>query len=148
MVACRRPGAICSYHTGKVSSSPTHVMSLKVIKHGTLDTIQDLGRYGFQFMGINPGGVMDVVAAQAANMLVGNSVAEAVIELHFPAAAILFEHDALIALSGGDFEAVLNDCFIPLNTPVIVTKYSVLQFTKYNRGARCYLAVHGGFNLP
>ena len=43
-------------------------MSLKIIKAGVLDTIQDLGRYGFQYLGINPGGAMDRFAAQVVNM--------------------------------------------------------------------------------
>ena len=47
-------------------------MSLKVIKAGLLDTIQDMGRIGYQHLGINPSGAMDRFAAQTANMLMGN----------------------------------------------------------------------------
>jgi antagonist of KipI len=54
-------------------------MSLKIIKAGVLDTIQDLGRYGFQYLGINPGGAMDRFAAQVVNMLTGNEISETVI---------------------------------------------------------------------
>ena len=67
-------------------------MNLRVIKAGVMDTIQDLGRYGWQYAGINPGGAMDKVSAQVANILVGNETTEAVIELHFPASAFFFEH--------------------------------------------------------
>jgi antagonist of KipI len=66
-------------------------MNLRVIKAGVMDTIQDLGRYGWQHVGINPGGAMDKVSAQVANILVGNETTEAVIELHFPASAFFFE---------------------------------------------------------
>jgi antagonist of KipI len=59
-------------------------MSLKIIKAGVLDTIQDPGRYGFQYLGINPGGTMDRFAAQVVNMLTGNDSSEPVVELHFP----------------------------------------------------------------
>ena len=48
-------------------------MSLKIIKAGILDTIQDKGRYGYQHLGINPTGAMDKYAMQIANMLVGNN---------------------------------------------------------------------------
>jgi antagonist of KipI len=51
-------------------------MSLKIIKAGVLDTVQDLGRYGFQYLGINPGGAMDRFAAQVVNMLTGNDTSE------------------------------------------------------------------------
>ena len=68
-------------------------MSLRILKQGQLDTIQDLGRYGFQYLGINPGGAMDIVAAQVANMLAGNDINEAVIELYYPASSFLFNSE-------------------------------------------------------
>jgi len=123
-------------------------LSLRILKPGLSDSIQDLGRYGFQYLGINPGGAMDPVAAQVANMLAGNDVREATIEMHFPASSFLFKEDAIIALCGADFNATLNDQEILVNTPVLVKKFSVLQFTKHHHGARCYLAVHGGFDIP
>ncbi|MDB5208334.1 MAG: biotin-dependent carboxyltransferase family protein, partial [Flavisolibacter sp.] len=61
-------------------------MSLKIIRAGLLDTIQDLGRYGHQHQGINPGGAMDCFSAVLANALLGKELASPVIELHFPAA--------------------------------------------------------------
>ncbi|MBK9731013.1 MAG: biotin-dependent carboxyltransferase [Chitinophagaceae bacterium] len=105
------------------------------------------GRYGFQHLGINPGGVMDALAAQLANIVAGNKRDEAVIEMHFPASTYLFEEDALFALGGADFSATINDQPVPLYTPVVIRKYSALQFKRKVEGARCYLAVHGGFKL-
>ena len=64
-------------------------MSIRIIKHGMADSIQDLGRYGYQHLGINPNGTMDFIAAQTANILVGNDLNEAVIECHFPASVFL-----------------------------------------------------------
>jgi antagonist of KipI len=116
-------------------------MSLRIIKAGVFDTIQDMGRYGFQHLGINPGGAMDRFAAEAVNMLVGNNIEEPIIELHFPASIILFECEALMAIGGADFSASINGEDIPLWQPVIVTKNSILQFQKWKQGARCYLAV-------
>lgn len=121
-------------------------MSVLIIKPGLLDTVQDGGRYGYQHLGINPSGAMDFVAASIANMLAGNDKEEAVIELHFPASSFLFEDDCLIALSGAEFRAIINNKSIPINTAVIVSKGSVLQFTQYSLRARCYLAVHGGWD--
>ena len=65
-------------------------MSLKIVKAGMLDSIQDMGRYGYQQVGINPTGAIDKYAAAIANILVGNTYNEAVIEMRFPAAAIFF----------------------------------------------------------
>jgi antagonist of KipI len=123
-------------------------MSLKIIKAGVLDTIQDCGRYGFQHLGINPGGAMDRLAAQVANMLVGNDIAEPVIEIHFPSSIFLFEQEAMIAVSGADFYATINGDNIPPLQPVIIAKNSILQFEKWKNGARCYLAIKEKLSIP
>jgi antagonist of KipI len=92
-------------------------VGLRILKHGYLDTVQDRGRSGYQHLGINPGGAMDQAAAAIANALVGNDESAAVIEMHFPACTILFEVPMLIALNGADFNPVLNDQPVSLNTP-------------------------------
>lgn len=120
-------------------------MSIRIIKAGIYSSLQDKGRYGYQHWGINPCGAMDIIAARIANYIVGNGSNEAVIESHFPASQILFEKDALISLSGADFGAMINDQKIPINTPIVVSKLTILQFTKPINGARSYLAVQGGF---
>ncbi|HEX2629995.1 MAG TPA: biotin-dependent carboxyltransferase family protein [Chitinophagaceae bacterium] len=122
-------------------------MNVRIIKAGVLDSIQDLGRYGHQHLGINPGGVMDKLSAQLANILVGNDPKEAVIEMHFPAAAFFFEKPALIAISGADFTATVNGEEVPCLQPVLISKFSILQFHGIRNGARAYLAVHGGFDI-
>lgn len=120
-------------------------MSFEVIKAGVLDTLQDLGRFGYQHLGINPGGAMDRHALQLANALVGNALGEAVLEMHFPAAAFLVQCPALIALAGADFDAQLNGDPIPHLQPVYLRKNDLLQFHYPRRGARAYMAVAGGF---
>jgi antagonist of KipI len=122
-------------------------MSLSIIKPGILDTIQDSGRNGYGKWGINPGGAMDSFASEISNMLVGNAVGEAVLEIHFPGPQILFEQNALIAITGADFSPTLNDQAIPLWQPVVIRKNTVLHFPRLINGARCYLSVHGGFLL-
>ncbi|MDR6571138.1 antagonist of KipI [Chitinophaga ginsengisegetis] len=120
---------------------------IQVVQQGLLDTIQDAGRYGYQHLGINPGGAMDRVALAVANSLVGNDLTEAAIELHFPASAFLFDTDAMIALSGADFGAIVNGQPLDINRPVLVNKQTVLRFSKPVSGARCYLAIRGGLAL-
>jgi antagonist of KipI len=120
-------------------------MSIVIIKPGILETIQDLGRTGQGSFGINTGGAMDRFAATLANILTGNDINEAVMEIHYPGPQILFEQDALISITGGDFTAGLNDEPLPLWQPVLIRKNTVLQFPKCKKGARAYLAVQGGF---
>lgn len=123
-------------------------MGIQVIKQGIADSLQDLGRTGYQHLGINPGGVMDEVACRVANMLVGNEPAESVLELHFPAGSFLFQEEALVALAGADFGALINRTPIPLHTPVVIGRNSVLEFKRPSKGARCYLAIRDGFQVP
>ncbi|MEO7924824.1 MAG: biotin-dependent carboxyltransferase family protein [Chitinophagaceae bacterium] len=122
-------------------------MSLKIIKAGIQDTVQDKGRYGFQQLGINPSGAMDKYAMQVANILAGNDRGEAVIEMHFPAAVFMFSCPALIAMAGADFSASINGEPIPHLHPVVVYKNDVLHFHKPQYGARTYLAIHGGLGI-
>ena len=120
-------------------------MSLRITKNGLLDTIQDAGRYGYQYLGINPGGAMDKLAMRVANALVGNETNEAVVEMHFPAAEIIFEQTILIALCGADFSASIQGEMLPMFQPIMIQKGSLLSFKKKRTGARVYLSVQGGF---
>jgi len=120
-------------------------MSLTIIKPGLADTIQDTGRFGHAHLGINAGGAMDPYAAGVANMLAGNQRCEAVLEIHFPGPQILFEQNALISITGGDFTPMLGDEPLPLWRPVVVRRNTVLHFDRLQHGARCYIAIHGGF---
>lgn len=120
-------------------------MSLTIIKSGLLDTIQDTGRFGYGSQGVNTGGYMDHFAGGVGNMLVGNDSQEAVIEIHFPGPQLLFEQNALISICGADFTAMINDEPLPLWQPQIIRKNNILHFSKHKKGARCYIAVHGGF---
>ena len=91
---------------------------------------------------------MDKMSAKVANILAGNDCGEAVVELHFPASSLFFEQPALIALSGADFSATVNGDEVPMLHPIMVSKYSILQFHKISSGARAYLAVNGGLDVP
>jgi antagonist of KipI len=122
-------------------------MNLRIIKAGVLDTVQDMGRYGWQQLGINPGGAMDKWAAQTSNILVGNETKEAVVEIHFPASEFFFEKPVLIAVCGADFSPHLNGEEIPCGQPVLVNRFSILQFYGIKKGVRAYLAIHGGLDV-
>jgi antagonist of KipI len=123
-------------------------MSIHVVRSGILDTIQDNGRHGYGKWGINPSGAMDGYAAQVANALTGNTLREAVIELHFPSGEFHFDEDALISLAGADFTPVINSKAVPVWQAMIVKKNSVLSFQRRREGYRCYMAVRGGLKIP
>lgn len=122
-------------------------MSLRIIKAGIFDTIQDCGRYGYQHLGINPNGAMDRFSAQLANALLGNQLSAPVLELHFPASQIMFEKETIICITGADFSPTINGHEIPLHHPVFVPENSLLAFQKNRNGARCYLSLLYGFTI-
>jgi antagonist of KipI len=105
-----------------------------------LDTIQDLGRCEAQHLGVNPNGAMDRFSAQLANALLGKDLSAPVLELHFPAAQILFEQATVISICGADFTPVINNQPVPLHHPIAVEENSLLRFHHIKEGARAYLS--------
>jgi antagonist of KipI len=120
-------------------------MSIKIIKPGVLATVQDEGRHGLRNIGVGSSGAMDIFAMQTANYLCGNDQMVAVIEINFPAPEILFQHGAVISLTGADLAATIDEKPIPVWTTVFVKKDAVLKFKQSLSGAKTYLAVHGGW---
>lgn len=123
-------------------------MSISIIKPGLLTTVQDVGRYGYQKYGIIVSGAMDVFSLKCANILVGNDEQEAALEMTFVGATIRFDCDAVIAICGGDFSPSIDDQLLPMWKGVFVQKGSTLTFGNIKSGARCYLAIAGGFDIP
>lgn len=122
-------------------------MSLQIIKAGLHDTVQDLGRYGYQHLGINTSGAMDRFSASLANALLGKELNAPVTEMHFPAPVILFQSSTIICLSGADFTPTINNKAVPLHQPIIVHSNCILEFKKHRRGARCYLTTLQNFSI-
>lgn len=122
-------------------------MGIVIEKPGILTTFQDLGRVGHRRLGINPGGAMDRTAARLVNILLGNDESEAVIEMHFPAAQLRFEANAVFAIGGGDFAAELNGDAVANWQPVFATRGSVLRFTERASGNRAYVGLAGAFKF-
>jgi antagonist of KipI len=122
-------------------------MTIKLTTSGILNTIQDLGRFGFQHFGINPNGAMDKTAVRLINILLGNDENEAVLEMHFPCPNLVFEADTIIAIGGANFGAKINDTEIENWKTYFVEKGSTLKFTEKRFGARVYLSVKNGFEM-
>ena len=123
------------------------MVGIRIVRQGIMDTIQDNGRYGFAKWGINNNGSVDRYAAQVANALAGNDSGLAVLEMHFPAAEIVFDGPALISLTGADFAPHINGRPVPIWRSIAVEPNSTLSFLQHRSGSRCYLSVHGGFHV-
>lgn len=129
-------------------------MSIKVLQPGPLTTVQDLGRTGLQKYGVIVSGAVDSFALRTANLLTGNDENAAGLEMTLSGATLLFEEDALIAICGGDFQPLIQGIPVGMWRPILVKKGAELSFTSakmsYDKptGARVYLAVSGGFDIP
>lgn len=118
-------------------------MSLRVTRPGLLSTVQDLGRHGFQHLGIVPCGAMDTLAHSMANALVGNEASCATLECTLLGPQLVFEEDALIAMYGAIFQDKRQS--LPANRPVLVKAGTTIAVGSAVRGSRAYLAIAGGF---
>lgn len=123
-------------------------MSLSVETPGLLSTIQDLGRSGYQHLGVGPGGALDEVSHRIANRIVGNPASSSTLEMTLSGPTLRFDDDTLIALCGGDLSATIGDQPLPTWRPVFIRAGVCLRFGKAVQGARAYLAVGGGFQIP
>lgn len=121
---------------------------IRVVRPGLLTTVQDLGRFGFQRFGMPVSGAMDAVALRLANRLVGNADEAAGLEITVQGPELLFERAAVIALAGADLSPAINQIPVPLWTALEVGSGSTLSFGTRRTGARTYLAVAGGIDVP
>lgn len=121
--------------------------SLKVNNPGLLTTIQDIGRIGYGQYGIPTAGVMDNLSLQLANILVGNNSYEAALEITLIGPKIEFQSNLIIAITGGDITAKINEKEIEMYKTIYVNNGDILSFGKLVNGCRAYLAVSGGFDI-
>lgn len=118
------------------------------IEHpGLLTTIQDLGRTGFQHLGLSPGGAMDPDAARIANLLVGNAPNAALLEITLMGPRLVLETGAWIALTGADLTTTLNGAPLPVWRPVWAPAGARIGFGGPRWGCRAYLAMDGGLDV-
>lgn len=117
---------------------------IEVIAPGLLSSVRDLGRHGLARWGISAGGAADPLALRIGNRLVGNGDDAAAIEMTLLGATLRFTVDAVVALTGADFGAVLDGASVPVWRTFEVKAGQVLQCGATCNGARAYIAVRGG----
>jgi biotin-dependent carboxylase-like uncharacterized protein len=122
--------------------------AFRVISPGSFTTVQDRGRYSFIDRGVPPSGVLDPYAYRIANLLVGNPVDAAVLEVTVmgPALEVLGEAD--VALTGSDMAVTVNQTAAPMWQTIRLSKGDVIRIRQAKSGCRSYLAVTGGIDVP
>lgn len=91
---------------------------------------------------------MDSYSYRAANRLVGNDAGAACLEITLLGPEIAFDETCWCAVGGADFEVSLDGSMVSCDEAFQVAAGSRLRFGHRRRGARAYLAVGGGLNVP
>jgi antagonist of KipI len=117
---------------------------IEVRAPGLLTTVQDLGREGFGPMGVSPSGAADPVALRIGNRLVGNADGGAGLEMTLLGGTFVFPEHSVVALTGSDFGATLDDKCVEIWSSLEVRAGQILRLQATRAGARCYLCVRGG----
>ena len=123
-------------------------MGVSVLKPGLATTVQDTGRPGYYNVGIPPSGSLDQYSSLAANLLVGNGDDAAVLECTYMGPELRFDRPATVAVTGADLPPRLNGDPRPTWETFGTEAGDVLSFDFLRSGARAYLAVSGGFDVP
>ncbi|MEF1285275.1 biotin-dependent carboxyltransferase family protein [Vibrio sp. M250220] len=123
-------------------------MSINVIHPGLATSVQDLGRKGYFHLGIPVSGAMDRFACRCANWLVGNDENAAVLEAVFMGPKLTFNRDATVAVTGADMTPIV-DGEEQFNWASFEVKAGqTLSFSHLTGGARIYIAIAGGIDVP
>jgi antagonist of KipI len=91
---------------------------------------------------------MDPFAHRLANAVAGNPRDAATLEVTLAGPTLGFREPRTFAVVGASFDLFLDDAPVPLCTAVYARRDSVLRFGARHTGARAYVAVNGGFDVP
>ena len=123
-------------------------MGIHVLRGGLLTTVQDLGRWGFQHLGVSVAGPMDVVSHRLANAWVGNRQDAATLEITLIGPELEFSEDGRFVVTGAAFDLFLDGSSVGINRVISVSSGQRLRFGSRSRGARAYLSIEGGIDVP
>jgi biotin-dependent carboxylase-like uncharacterized protein len=123
-------------------------MPIEVVKPGLSTTVQDVGRLGFYNVGIPPSGALDQFSLIAANLLVGNDRGAAALECAYMGPELRFGEPGVVAVTGAELEPRINGEPREPWSSFSVQGGDVLSFGHVKRGARMYIAVGGGIDVP
>lgn len=113
-----------------------------------LNTVQDLGRQGQRHLGVGTAGAMDAPSLHLGNLLVGNLPGDAGIEIQTFPFELRFLADARFAATGAGCAATLDGRpFLPW-WRMRARRGQLLRLNPPARGARAYVAVAGGIEVP
>src|SRR5436190_707113 len=125
---------------------------LKVLAPGLHSTVQDLGRPGYQAIGVPVSGALDGFSLQLANALVGNATGSAALEILHSGPTLEVAADTVrVALAGPGARLAIGAeraRVLAAGQSVTLPRGEVVQIVPGGQSACCYLAVEGGIAVP
>jgi biotin-dependent carboxylase-like uncharacterized protein len=128
--------------------------ALRVVSPGLLTTIQDLGRVGYQHLGVPVSGALDPVSLHAANLLVGNRPDAGVLEVACLGPTLAVEADDVrIAVVGARAAIEILPDAASAGTQAAgmrslrLRRGEALRIGALTGGTVLYVAVEGGFDV-
>ena len=121
---------------------------IEILTTGLLNTVQDLGRPGRLALGISHGGAMDRQALAIANLMLGNDPSAAGIEIALYPFRLKAHVDTSVAVTGADCQTSIGDRRYPAWWATSIGAGETLVLEAPRAGARSYIALAGGLDLP
>jgi urea carboxylase len=124
--------------------------TIEILEGGIQTTVQDYpGRRGMQALGFYPAGPMDHLAHRAANLLVGNELSAAGLEVTLGGFACRLDADAAVAVCGAPVDVTLDGRPLPLWESRVAGAGAELHVgITRGPGFRVYVACSGGLDVP
>jgi biotin-dependent carboxylase-like uncharacterized protein len=123
-------------------------MAIEVLDGGLMTTVQDGGRHGLYNTGIPPSGAMDDFSFRVANLLVGNDEQAAALEATYLGPRLGFGEDRVVAVTGAELPPLVDGTPRRTWEAFEVRAGETLAFDHLQAGARSYIAVAGGIDVP
>ncbi|KAK9480992.1 hypothetical protein V1514DRAFT_349773 [Lipomyces japonicus] len=141
--------AVGAVSTRLLDSWKYNASAIELLAPGSYTTVQDYpGRVELWHIGVPPSGPMDDYAFRIANTIVGNHSKAPAIECTLVGPSIKFHTDAVIAITGGSAKPTIDNEEVLLWEPIHVKKGQSLVIGKILTGARSYIAIRGGLDVP
>lgn len=119
--------------------------ALVLQKVNVFTQLQDLGRFGSARLGLTQGGVVDLTSARLANALVDNEASAPLLEIGLGAVQFRAIGSVTVAVTGARMPLFVNGRRCNRYQSIQLQHDDQLDVGYSKAGARCYLAVAGGF---
>jgi biotin-dependent carboxylase-like uncharacterized protein len=127
--------------------------ALRVVSPGLSTTVQDLGRPGYQHLGVPVSGALDPIGLRAANVLVGNAPDTGALEVLYLGPTLAVEADSVrMAFAGAEVRVEVlagasSGSRVETMRSIRMHRGEVVRVGRLARSSVLYIAVEGGFAI-